>query len=234
MPMPTVFTWYAIALRLLLTVIASGVIGFNRDEHGHTAGLRTNILVGLAACIAMVQANLLINSNGKATDSFVVMDTMRLPLGILSGIGFIGAGAIIKRGESAVGVTTAATIWFVTVMGLCFGGGQIGLGLAAFALCFVVLAVLKRLELSMSREQKGTLKIVVSADGPDQDELADLLKRAGLSLTNPSLCNEKTPAQNRSFGWKLQWKGKPDETNPPRVIQDLATRPDIILLELTR
>jgi putative Mg2+ transporter-C (MgtC) family protein len=232
--MPTILTWHEVALRLLLTVVAAAVIGFNRDEHGHSAGLRTNILVGLAACIAMVQANLLINSNGKAADSFVVMDIMRLPLGILSGIGFIGAGAIIRRGELTVGVTTAATIWFVTVMGLCFGGGQIGLGLAAFVLCFLVLAGLKKFELSMKREQKGALRVTVSADGPDQDEIASALTRAGLSLTEPSLFHETSHAENRSFGWKVQWKGKPDEANPPRAIKDLATRPDILFLELTR
>ncbi len=69
MPLPTVFTWHDIVLRLLLTVVASGVIGLDREEHGHTAGLRTNILVGLAACVAMAQANFLINSNGKPVDS---------------------------------------------------------------------------------------------------------------------------------------------------------------------
>lgn len=114
--MPTVVTWQAIAIRLLLTILCAGAIGFNRDERGHSAGLRTNLLVALAACVAMIQTNLLINSAGKPSDSFVVMDIMRLPLGILSGIGFIGAGAIIKRGEMIVGVTTAATLWFVTVM----------------------------------------------------------------------------------------------------------------------
>ena len=50
---------------------------------------------------------------------------MRLPLGILSGVGFIGAGAILRRGDTVRGVTTAATIWLVTVVGRCFGGGQL-------------------------------------------------------------------------------------------------------------
>lgn len=68
-----------------------------------------------------------------------------------------------------MGVTTAATIWFVTVMGLCFGGGQLGLGLAAFPVCFLVLTGLKTFELSMRREQNATLKVTVSADGPTQD-----------------------------------------------------------------
>jgi putative Mg2+ transporter-C (MgtC) family protein len=101
--MPTTLTWHDIAFRLLLTAACAGVLGFDRDLRGHAAGLRTTLLVALAASLAMIQTNWLLNSNGKPANSFVVMDIMRLPLGILSGIGFIGAGAIIKRGELAWG-----------------------------------------------------------------------------------------------------------------------------------
>lgn len=119
--MPTTLGWNEIALRLTLTVIAGGLIGLNRGEHGRPAGLRTTLLVCLAASVAMIQTNLLIRTLGKTPDSFVVMDVMRLPLGILSGMGFIGAGAIVRRDNMVLGVTTAATLWFVTVIGLCFG-----------------------------------------------------------------------------------------------------------------
>jgi putative Mg2+ transporter-C (MgtC) family protein len=67
---------------------------------------------------------------GKLPSSFVMMDLMRLPLGILSGIGFIGAGVIIKQDGNVRGLTTAATIWLVTVLGLLFGGGNLYLGIA--------------------------------------------------------------------------------------------------------
>src|ERR1700728_2673332 len=116
--MNTFFTWHDIVIRLLLTMVAAGAIGFDRDQRGRPAGLRTNLLVALAACIAMMQANALMISHGKTGDSFVVMDTMRLPLGILSGIGFIGAGAIIQRGEMITGFARAAALWVVPVMGL--------------------------------------------------------------------------------------------------------------------
>jgi MgtC family len=72
----------------------------------------------------MLQVNYLLTLSGRSSDSFVMNDLMRLPLGILTGVGFIGGGAILRRRDIAVGVTTAATLWFVTVMGLCFGGGQ--------------------------------------------------------------------------------------------------------------
>lgn len=127
-------TWSEIAIRLLCAFAAGGLIGLNRSEHGHAAGLRTAILVCLTVCIAMLQVNRLLPLAGRPSDSFVMNDPMRLLLGILSGMGFIGAGAIVRRDNFVVGVTTAATMWFLTVIGLCFGGGQIGLGLVGAAL----------------------------------------------------------------------------------------------------
>ena len=89
------------------------------------------------------------NSVGKTSDSFVVLDLMRLPLGILTGVGFIGGGAILRRGDDVHGLTTAATLWFVTVVGLCFGGGKIGLGVAGAVLGLLTLRALKLLELKL-------------------------------------------------------------------------------------
>ncbi|HEX4075870.1 MAG TPA: MgtC/SapB family protein [Candidatus Acidoferrales bacterium] len=232
--MPTTLTWHDIALRLLLTVLAAGAIGFDRDERGHSAGFRTNLLVGLAACIAMIQANALINSVGKPSDSFVVMDIMRLPLGILSGIGFIGAGAIIKRGEMIVGVTTAATLWFVTVMGLCFGGGQTGLGVVSFALGFVTLAGLKKVENGMPRRQSGTLKMTVAAQGPDQFEIEALLKDAGISPQSLSLSYNVSLSGSKAFGWKVHWKDKGEYVSPPPIVRELSKHPGVQALEFTR
>src|SRR5215475_4281882 len=134
MGMPAHIGWHEIALRLVLTVIAGLLIGYNRTEHGKAAGLRTTLLVCLAASFAMIQVNLLLPTAGRAPDSFVTNDLMRLPLGILTGVGFIGAGAILRRRDVVTGVTTAATIWYVTVIGLCFGGGQILLGWLATAI----------------------------------------------------------------------------------------------------
>ena len=126
--MPLTLTWPDVALRIALTVVAVCAIGFDRRVEGHPAGMRTTLLVALAACFATLEANWLMNSVGKTPNSFVVLDLMRMPLGILTGVGFIGGGAILKRGETVHGLTTAATLWFVTVVGLCFGGGQNELG----------------------------------------------------------------------------------------------------------
>jgi putative Mg2+ transporter-C (MgtC) family protein len=145
-PMPLVVTWSDLALRLFVTFAASLLIGLNRGQHGEPAGLRTTILVGMAAAVAMIQANVLLPTAGKEPGFFSVLDLMRLPLGILAGMGFIGGGAILRRGNLVLGVTTAATLWFVTVIGLCFGGGQLVLGVAATGICLTVLWALKAFE----------------------------------------------------------------------------------------
>src|SRR5580698_1496683 len=151
--------WPAIALRLILTVIAGGLLGAERSKTGHVAGLRTTLLVTLAASIAMIQMNLLLPTNGKPSDSYAVMDLMRLPLGILTGVGFIGAGAIVRKNELILGVTTAATMWFATVVGLCMGGGQLVLGSVAVILGFLTLWAVRYFEGRIEEYQLAELKI---------------------------------------------------------------------------
>ena len=159
--MPLHIGWSDVALRLTLTVIAGLLIGYNRTEHGKAAGLRTTLLVCLAASLAMIQVNLLLPMAGRASDSFVTNDLMRLPLGILTGVGFIGGGAILRRDNFISGVTTAATLWYVTVIGLCLGGGQIALGVAATALGLAALWGLERFELRLRREHSASLSLVL-------------------------------------------------------------------------
>src|SRR5687767_6025060 len=108
--MPVTVEWHDVVVRLLCAMAAGAVLGVNRTERERPAGLRTVMLVSLAAASAMILTNLLLVTSGRATDSFIVVDPMRLPLGILTGMGFIGAGAILRKGEMVQGVTTAATL----------------------------------------------------------------------------------------------------------------------------
>src|SRR5262245_57610775 len=177
--MSTTLEWPEIALRLGLTIVAGALLGINRTERGVAAGLRTVILVSLAAAVSMIQANLLLGTAGKPSDSFVSLDVMRLPLGILTGTGFIGGGAILRQGDTVLGVTTAATLWLGTVLGLCFGGGQHVLGVATLGLGGVTLRGVKRLELGLRQDRHGTLTLAVGPGGPTDEEIAAGLKGAG-------------------------------------------------------
>jgi putative Mg2+ transporter-C (MgtC) family protein len=224
--MPTDLTWGDIALRLILTVIAGAVIGVNREEHGRPAGLRTTMLVCLAASVAMIQTNLLLTTGGKKPDSFVVMDVMRLPLGILSGMGFIGAGAILRRDNLVIGVTTAATLWFVTVMGLCFGGGQIWLGLATLALGVMVLGGLKKLEKLRGQDLRGALTISIAAGGPAGEEISRLLNQAGCKISSSSV-SYANETQMRDYEYALRWREHMSQNRPPPFVESLAVLPGV-------
>lgn len=204
-------TWQQIALRLILASLAGLVIGYNRDEHGRPAGMRTVMLVTLTATLAMLQVNLLLPLRGKVYDSFNVMDLMRLPLGILSGIGFIGAGAIIKRKNDAVGVTTAATLWYSTMLGLLFGGGQLWLGSAATILALIVLGVMRHVEDFVPRAHRGTLTLRFADDSFQGQEL----EREILKLIQALHCDihgvsvRYEPAKRLDMlRCELKWKAK--------------------------
>src|SRR5579871_1673920 len=175
MNMPLVPTWTDIAIRLALTMVAGALIGLNRGARGHAAGFRTTILVALAASVAMIQANILLSLGGKTSESFSVMDLMRLPLGILTGVGFIGGGTIVKKGDLVVGVTTAATLWVVTVIGLCFGGGQLVLGTAASGLAVFTLWILRWVDRIIPREHRARLVVTCEPSWTVLNDLPHLL-----------------------------------------------------------
>jgi len=181
---PLHLNWEQIALRIALASVASFIIGLNRDEHGHPAGIRTTMLVCLAATFAMLQVNLLLPLAGKLPSSFIVMDLMRLPLGILSGIGFIGAGVIIKREKHVNGVTTAATIWFVTVLGLLFGGGNLYLGIFASLMAIGILWALKWIERYLTREHRGSLHLAFSSGLATEIDIRQRLLAANLNIVH--------------------------------------------------
>jgi putative Mg2+ transporter-C (MgtC) family protein len=220
--MSSVITWPDIALRLALAIAAGGLIGLNRGEHGLPAGLRTTLLVCLAACLSMIQANILIASAGKAVDSFVVMDVMRLPLGILSGMGFIGGGVILKRENLVLGVTTAATLWFVTVLGLCFGGGQIALGSIAFAIGMLVLRFLKRLELRIRSVRRGTLTVAFGRDGAGEGEVRQIILTSAFQVVSTAALYDRA-LERREWTFELRWRAFPDESDEPRFLKTLET-----------
>jgi putative Mg2+ transporter-C (MgtC) family protein len=227
--MPLSPDWRDLALRLALTLVAGALIGLNRDEHGRPAGLRTTMLVCLAASVAMIQANLLLATAGKPGGSFVVMDLMRLPLGILSGMGFLGAGAIIKRPNLVLGVTTAATLWFVTVIGLCFGGGQIVLGVAATAICLFILYTLKTLERILPYDQRALLVLYTERN---DEGIARHLRQAGFDIYGQSLTHfsNGTPVETR---YDVRWRSRRDETGPPPIVDELARRPGVTGIQWT-
>jgi putative Mg2+ transporter-C (MgtC) family protein len=224
--------WQEIALRLALTLVAGAVVGINRSEHGRPAGLRTTLLVCLAASVAMIQANLLLATSGKAPNSFVTLDLMRLPLGILSGMGFIGAGTILRRDNLIQGVTTAATLWFVTVVGLCFGGGQLILGATALVIGLVVLWGLNAVEEMLPQDRYSTLTLTLGRDRPTDEEVAETIRAAGLRVVVQGMYYDAT-TERRELKCEVRWKAKSGDARIPSIVKELSQLPGVSSLRWT-
>lgn len=225
--------WQEVALRLFLTVLAGALIGFDRETNSRPAGLRTTLLVSLAACLAMIQANLLLEVRGKTPDSYVVLDLMRLPLGILSGVGFIGAGAILRKENIVVGVTTAATLWFATVMGLCFGGGQIYLGGVSALLGIIILRGLGWFEQRWSYNQAAILYLTMKGQVANPEELSSLLKQRGCLVENWSFSFSKEKMKSK-LSCEVHWRRHSKVAQLPTFLNELSQREEIVDLEWDR
>lgn len=228
--MPLHIGWGEIGLRLALTVIAGLLIGYNRTEHGKAAGLRTTLLVCLAASVAMMQMNLLLPTAGRASDSFVMNDLMRLPLGILTGVGFIGAGAILRKNELVLGITTAATMWFATVVGLCMGGGQLLLGSIAALLGFAVLWGFRYIENHVERYQLAELKITIQGNQLQPLEVRERLEAYKFGIKSLSITNS-IREHCRKIDFAVRCPSVGGRVDIPAILSDLEHLPGVIELE---
>ena len=127
--------------RICLALLISGVLGMEREAKGRAAGLRTHMLVCLGATVATM---ITVRLGGDS------IETGRVIAGVLTGVGFLGAGTIVNIGSSRLGLTTAATIWFVAVLGVAVGTGNYGIAVLAGA---VALGILMTLENILGQER---------------------------------------------------------------------------------
>ncbi|HHU27784.1 TPA: MgtC/SapB family protein [bacterium] len=134
--------WFLIFVRLLAAVIFSGIIGIEREIHGSQAGLRTHILVGLGSSLAM-----LISIYG-----FEDGDPARLAAQVIPGIGFIGAGTIMRHGADIKGLTTAATLWLAAMLGLAAGNGYYVGGIIVTIFSLLILTFLRYFEAMITKK----------------------------------------------------------------------------------
>ncbi len=202
-------------------MVAGAAIGCDRNKGGHPAGIGTTMLVSLAACIAMLEADLLMPTIGKTPESFGSLDFMRLPLGILTGMGFLGAGAILRRGNRIAGLTTAATLWVTTVIGLCLGGGQLALGIAGAVLCVGVGIGAKRLERLLSEDHTANLFVEAAPDDDVLRSLKDQLHDEAFEITGLA---EIVGRETCEYRLSLKWRSKEPLVKTPAFVVDLLRR----------
>lgn len=134
-----------ITLRLLLAAILGGVLGFERERRGKSAGLRTHMLVALGASLFVL----------VPLQAGVSMEALtRVLQGLVAGIGFLGAGTIIQNGaEDVKGLTTAASVWLTAAIGVTAGMGHEATAVLATLLAFLILSVVGKLEQRFEKDE---------------------------------------------------------------------------------
>lgn len=179
-------------IRLILAFVLGGLIGLERESHGRAAGLRTHILVCLGSTLLMLTSIYIFYSYRE----LATIDPARIAAGVITGIGFLGAGTILRFKASVRGLTTAASLWAVTGIGLAIGSGFYSGAYATTALVLFVLFFLTRVERVLGK--KDWYKILAVETKGNAQQLKDI--RSALS---------DYKAEIRDF----EIKKKPDSNN---------------------
>lgn len=141
---PDLPLWEGVA-RLLLVVGLAGAVGLERELRDQEAGLRTHMLVGVGAALFIIVGNYSWSELDFGNQVGIVLDPSRVVAYVVTGIGFLGAGTIIKHGINIKGLTTAASLWVVAAVGVAIGAGEYGLGVVATAIVLLSLWPMRKL-----------------------------------------------------------------------------------------
>jgi putative Mg2+ transporter-C (MgtC) family protein len=211
-------------LRLVAACLVGAAIGLERDMHGRAAGLRTNMLVSLGSALFMIisEAVALMYSASGSGDTGLRVDPSRIAAQIITGIGFLGAGAIIKEGINVRGLTTAACLWVSAGLGMACGAGLFELAILVALISLVTLTGVGYLERLYAKDSYRTLEIVV----PNQTDLKrviDTVKREHLKILHLDYERDFQKDQMMVvFNIRLFHRGIPDKLSHT-IIGDLES-----------
>lgn len=161
--------------RVALAIVLCAIIGMEREFHGRPAGLRTHLLVGGGAALIMIIGITFAEGYFVNTDGPVTFDIARLVAGVVTGIGFLGAGTIIRQGDWVHGLTTAASVWFVAGIGIAAGLGLYVIAAGAAGVGFLVLFGISRLEARLPNLVRRTM--ILEIPGETDPEIRGKIRR---------------------------------------------------------
>lgn len=170
-------------LPLLGALVAGSLVGIERGHRGQPAGFRTHALLAMTAAMLMVGANHQYDWINAATpESVVRIDPVRMAHGILTGVGFLCGGVIFREGFSVHGLTTAASLWTTSALGVMFGMGMWSVAIAGTVLSLIVLAVLRIVDGWLPQQQLAEVTIRYKREGaPSAAEVRQRLRDLGLT-----------------------------------------------------
>lgn len=170
--------YISMILRLAAACVLGGIIGFEREHVHRPAGLRTHILVCVGSALVMVTSEFIY----FRYSSHVNVDPARLGAQVISGIGFLGAGTIIKEGISVKGLTTAASLWAVSCVGIAVGIGFYSGAIIATVIIFLILVVIKKTQGKITMQKNARLFIHTRIKKGEVNELSGLIQEMGVKI----------------------------------------------------
>lgn len=164
--------------KLALSAVIGGAIGFERETHGQAAGLRTNILVCVGSCLLMMLSLHMeeLHRHLGVDQSVVRLDPARIASYAIASMGFLGAGAIITGRGSVRGLTTAASLWIVTGMGLAVGAGYILPAVFSMVISLLILYGLRRIKAIFPRDEHTILTLKFDKIHPPLEQIKTILQ----------------------------------------------------------
>lgn len=167
-------------LRMSLALLAGGLIGLERTHHGRPAGIRTHTLVCMSSSLLMILSIFQWQLVASAPIETIRVDPTRMAQGIMTGIGFLGAGVILKESMTIRGLTTAASIWMTASVGIVIGMGLYFSAFVAMTLSLIVLTLFRKIEAFIPIQQYGRLIVSFSRQKHlNEEELQELIKEHG-------------------------------------------------------
>jgi len=220
----------AIALHLLIALAAGAIIGLERSYHGRPAGFRTHALVCLSSSMLMVLTVYQDTWFAAFSLEQVNVDPTRMAQGIMTGIGFLGAGVIMKEGLSVRGLTTAASIWITAAIGIMIGVGFYFPAGIATAMTLIVLSVFRWIERSMPIEFYANLVVAFLRSGnlPEGD-LRALVERQGFVIAN---MNYGVTGEGKTFEYQMVIHS-PDRNRTRELAEALNALPAVMAFRIS-
>jgi len=210
--------WPDLLLRLGLSVLLGGIIGWERERSEKMAGLRTHILVSLGSALFTVISIEFVALDPKA-------DASRIAAQIVTGIGFLGAGAILKQGLTIQGLTTAASLWVTAAIGMAAGFGQHAPAAAGTVLALATLVVIGRLPvMSKSRRHFPVASLVATYQVGTHQRIVDILLRQHFEVSSvtASLIEGKTSLERVHVLMRV-----PPTTSVERLLEEVRKIPGV-------
>ncbi len=178
-----------VAMRLFLAALLGGLVGLDRENKKRAAGLRTHVLVSLGSALVMITSAYIFEQYYGLTN----MDPARLGAQVISGIGFLGAGTIIKQGTTVKGLTTAASLWAVACIGLATGIGFYTAAILAGIVVFITLVLLSKFEKVFRSKSDTELDISMKLQNKPGKlgEMATAIGKLGVQIIGVNIEDEE-------------------------------------------